>query len=131
MVELTFREQQNPVMEVLNIPITLSESFFEMAKKQSWYNNTVFVIVADHCASSAGKTELPMDKYRIPAMVYVPDGSVQPQQFGKLMSQIDLMPTVFGLFKFQLYFKISGTGCSEASLYTQSLYRYLSGSGLY
>jgi phosphoglycerol transferase MdoB-like AlkP superfamily enzyme len=68
--------------------------FFEMARKQSWYNNTVFVIVADHCASSAGKTELPMDKYRIPAMVYAPDGSVQPQQFAKLMSQIDLMPTV-------------------------------------
>jgi hypothetical protein len=32
-----------------------------------------FVIVADHCASSAGKTELPVDKYRIPAMIYSPD----------------------------------------------------------
>jgi phosphoglycerol transferase MdoB-like AlkP superfamily enzyme len=41
-----------------------------MAKKQDWYKNTVFVIIADHCASSAGKTELPMDKYRIPAMIF-------------------------------------------------------------
>ena len=46
--------------------------FFEMAQKQPWFKNTVFVIVADHCSSSAGKTELPMDKYRIPAMIYAP-----------------------------------------------------------
>ena len=41
-----------------------------MAAKQLLVQNTVFVIVADHCSSSAGKTELPMDKYRIPAMIY-------------------------------------------------------------
>ncbi|MEZ0131152.1 LTA synthase family protein, partial [Flavobacterium sp. LBUM151] len=46
------------------------KKFFEMAQKQPWYKNTVFVIVADHCASSAGKTELPLDKYRIPALIY-------------------------------------------------------------
>ena len=56
------------------------KKFFEMAKKQPWYKNTVFVIVADHCASSAGKTELPMDKYRIPAMIYSP-GFISPQDF--------------------------------------------------
>ena len=54
--------------------------FFEMAQKQPWFKNTVFVIVADHCSSSAGKTELPMDKYRIPAMIYAPE-FVAPQKF--------------------------------------------------
>jgi phosphoglycerol transferase MdoB-like AlkP superfamily enzyme len=48
------------------------KKFFEMAEKQPWFSNTVFVIVADHCASSAGKTELPVDKYRIPTMIYSP-----------------------------------------------------------
>ncbi|KHE68880.1 LTA synthase family protein, partial [Capnocytophaga sp. oral taxon 329] len=38
--------------------------FFELAKQQEWYKNTLFVIVADHCASSAGSTELPLDGYR-------------------------------------------------------------------
>jgi phosphoglycerol transferase MdoB-like AlkP superfamily enzyme len=50
--------------------------------------NTVFVILADHCASSAGKTELPVDKYRIPAMIYSP-GFIAPAQYTNLMSQID------------------------------------------
>lgn len=83
------------------------KKFFEMAKKQDWYKNTVFVIVADHCASSAGKTELPMDKYRIPAMVFS-DGFVQPQKFTQLMSQIDVMPTVLGLLNFNYQSKFLG-----------------------
>lgn len=79
--------------------------FFEMAQKQPWFKNTVFVIVADHCSSSAGKTELPMDKYRIPAMIYAPE-FVAPQKFSQVTSQIDVMPTVLGLlnFKYQTRF---------------------------
>ncbi|KXH83201.1 sulfatase [Chryseobacterium kwangjuense] len=81
--------------------------FFEMAKKQDWYKNTVFVIIADHCASSAGKTELPADKYRIPAMIFS-EGFIQPQKFDKLMSQIDVMPTLFGLLNFSYQSKFLG-----------------------
>ncbi|MFM9825503.1 LTA synthase family protein [Flavobacterium sp.] len=81
--------------------------FFEMAKKQPWFSNTVFVIVADHCASSAGKTELPLDKYRIPAMIYAPN-YIKPKHYNNLMSQIDLMPTVFGLLHFNYSSKFFG-----------------------
>lgn len=81
--------------------------FFDMAKKQDWYKNTVFVIIADHCASSAGKTELPMDKYRIPAMIFS-EGFIQPQKFDTLMSQIDVMPTLFGLLNFSYQSKFLG-----------------------
>lgn len=70
--------------------------FFRLAQQQPWFDNTVFVIVADHCASSAGKTDLPLEKYHIPAMVYAP-GHIEPQAVGKFCSQIDLMPTVFAL----------------------------------
>lgn len=83
------------------------KKFFEMAKKQDWYKNTVFVIVADHCASSSGKTELPMDKYRIPAMVFS-EGFIEPQKFNTLMSQIDVMPTLMGLLKFNYTSKFYG-----------------------
>jgi len=83
------------------------QQFFKMAEKQPWFKNTVFVILADHCASSSGKTELPADKYRIPAMVYAP-GFIQPQHFTNLMSQIDVMPTVFGLLNFNYQSKFYG-----------------------
>lgn len=81
--------------------------FFKMAKKEPWYKNTVFVIVSDHCASSAGKTELPMDKYRIPGMIFS-EGFIAPQQFNPTMSQIDVMPTLFGLLNFKYQSKFLG-----------------------
>jgi len=80
--------------------------FFNKAKEQPWFNNTVFVIVADHCASSAGKTQLPLDKYRIPALIYAPD--IKPEKYTKLMSQIDIMPTLFGLLNFDYKSKFFG-----------------------
>jgi phosphoglycerol transferase MdoB-like AlkP superfamily enzyme len=83
------------------------KQFFEMAQKQSWYSNTVFVIVADHCASSAGKTELPLDKYRIPAMIFCPK-DIAPKNYSNLMSQIDVMPTLFGLLHFKYESKFFG-----------------------
>jgi phosphoglycerol transferase MdoB-like AlkP superfamily enzyme len=73
--------------------------FIESARKQAWFKNTIFIITADHCASSAGKTEIPLDKYHIPAMIYAPD-YIRPGKVNTLMSQIDLMPTVFGLLHF-------------------------------
>ena len=82
------------------------KKFFEMAKNQPWYNNTIFVILADHCASSSGKTELPIDKYRIPAMIF--DPTKQPEICNKMMSQIDIMPTLFGLLNFNYQSKFFG-----------------------
>ncbi len=41
--------------------------FIKEAKTKPWFKNTLFVIVADHCASSAGKADLPVNKYLIPA----------------------------------------------------------------
>ncbi|MEY3499853.1 MAG: hypothetical protein RL308_1522, partial [Bacteroidota bacterium] len=83
------------------------KEFFNKAKKQPWFANTVFVILADHCASSSGKTALPIDKYRIPAMIYSP-GFIAPKRYNNLMSQIDVMPTLFGLLNFNYQSKFFG-----------------------
>ena len=48
-----------------------------------------------------------MEKYRIPAFVYAP-GFIQPQKMDKLVSQIDLMPTVLGLLNFDYQSKFFG-----------------------
>ncbi|MEG2365240.1 MAG: sulfatase-like hydrolase/transferase [Alistipes sp.] len=70
--------------------------FFDEARHQPWFANTVFVITADHCASSAGKTEIPLTKYHIPAVIFAP-GIIEPTCVSQVASQIDLMPTLFGL----------------------------------
>lgn len=68
--------------------------FLTAARSKPWFNNTIFVMVADHCASSAGKWEINIDKHHIPAIIY---NLHQPaQKIDRLASQIDLMPTLFG-----------------------------------
>ncbi len=67
------------------------------AAKRPWFKDTVFVIVADHCASSAGKEELPINKYHIPMLIYAPGGQIAPGKINTRMSQIDYAPTLLGL----------------------------------
>lgn len=70
--------------------------FLKDAQRKPWFANTVFVIVADHCSKSAGKTDLPVNRYHIPCYIYAP-GLVTPTIEKRLTSQIDLAPTVLGL----------------------------------
>ncbi len=71
----------------------------QLLKKSSakpWFKNTVFVIVADHCASSAGKDAIDVANYHIPALIVnLPES--HHQKVEKLCSQIDIMPTLFNL----------------------------------
>ena len=81
--------------------------FIRECSKKPWFDNTVFVIVADHCSGSAGTTNLPVDKYHIPMMIYSP-AHVQPGKMERVMSQIDIGPTVFGMLNFSYNSKFYG-----------------------
>lgn len=81
--------------------------FLKDAQLKAWFSNTIFVIVADHCASAAGKTDLPVTGYHIPLLIYSP-ANIQPQKVDALMSQIDLAPTILGLLKFNYRSKFIG-----------------------
>lgn len=72
------------------------KKMFEKAKTKPWFKNTVFIIIADHCASSAGKDEIDVANYHIPAFI-VNMPSEMNQKITKQCSQIDLFPTYFAL----------------------------------
>lgn len=67
--------------------------FLDRARSHPWFGRTVFVIIADHCAASAGKTSVPVYNYHIPCFIYAPE-LLQPRVVSTLCSQIDIMPTV-------------------------------------
>jgi phosphoglycerol transferase MdoB-like AlkP superfamily enzyme len=69
------------------------------AKKKPWFNDTIFVIVADHCGDSAAKLALPVKHYEIPLFIYAP-AIIKPQVVDRMMSQIDIAPTLLGLLNF-------------------------------
>jgi phosphoglycerol transferase MdoB-like AlkP superfamily enzyme len=83
------------------------QQFFETARTRPWFDNTIFVVVADHCAHSAGKSELPLHRYHIPLFFYAPK-LIEPGKVDTLASQIDLMPTLLGKLNWNYKSKFFG-----------------------
>ena len=81
--------------------------FIEAARSKPWFDDTLFVITADHGASARGTSQIPLDKYAIPVLVYAPR-HVAPRRVDRLMSQIDIAPTILGLLDFSYYTKFFG-----------------------
>jgi len=82
-------------------------AFLDEARHHPWFSDTVFVFVADHCAGSAGRLDMPVYRYRIPLIVYAP-GLVAPGVNDSLASQVDLAPTLFGLLHWSYPSKFFG-----------------------
>jgi len=80
----------------------------EEARQKPWFDNTIFVFVADHCAGSAGNTDVPLWRYQIPAIFYAPK-IIKHQVFDKNVSQIDLAPTLLGMMNLSYKSKFFGT----------------------
>jgi phosphoglycerol transferase MdoB-like AlkP superfamily enzyme len=82
-------------------------NFLEQARNKPWFANTIFVIVADHCAKVAGKTTIPVLDYHIPCWIYAPQ-IVPPRIEDRLVGQIDLVPTLLGLLNLSYETKFYG-----------------------
>ena len=71
-------------------------NFFRKARKESWYDNTVFVIVADHGKLvGQSSSELPESYNHIPLMII--GSGMENQIYDGLGTQVDIMPTLLGL----------------------------------
>ena len=82
--------------------------FLKESSTKPWYNNTIFVIVADHCAGSAGNVQLPVTGYHIPMIIFAPGIIKQPQTVDRMTAQIDIPPTILGMLKFNYKSKFFG-----------------------
>lgn len=92
--------------------------FFDMAKSQPWYENTVFVITGDHGNREMKDTkyDTPYIKYHIPFIVYTPDGSIPPVRVeDRVMSQFDIAPTLLHIMGYDEPFVSLGTDLFDLS----------------
>jgi len=72
--------------------------FFEYAKGEPWYQNSIFVFVADHVSSEifAEKTKTPTGNSSIIMFIYTPDNAIIDKD-RNVAQQMDIMPTLLGL----------------------------------
>lgn len=71
--------------------------FFRAAKREAFWTNTVFVVVADHGARVYGEQTIPIHSYEIPLVMAGPAVVKTPQRIGQLGCSLDVAPTLLGL----------------------------------
>ena len=92
-------EGGRPIHKCIRYTDMALRRFFERASHEPWYDNTVFVIVADHTNQHSHPFyNTDQGLYSIPIIFYTPDGSLKPgMRRDVIAQQIDVMPTVLGL----------------------------------
>lgn len=89
-----------PIQQCYNYTDIALQKFFATASKMPWFNNTLFVITADHAAQTCipeyGNT---VGHYAVPLLVYYPGGNLKGK-VNKLAQHIDLMPTLLSYLNY-------------------------------
>lgn len=80
--------------------------FFELAKKEDYFKDTVFVVIADHNVRVYGDQIVPIDMFQIPAIIVSSD--IPHQIFTNLTSQSDVLATALDLIGIDLSYPILG-----------------------
>ncbi|MEG1607936.1 MAG: LTA synthase family protein [Mucinivorans sp.] len=98
--------------------------FFDFARRQTWFNNTLFVFVADHVSSEifASVTSTPTGNSHIVYFMYTPDGSLKGKS-NQITQQIDITPTLLGLMEYDKPYMAFGQN-SFAPRYTPFAINY-------
>jgi phosphoglycerol transferase MdoB-like AlkP superfamily enzyme len=71
--------------------------FFRAARQESFWTNTIFVVVADHGARVYGSQSIPVRSYEIPMLIAGPAAVRQPARIPQLGCSLDVPPTILGL----------------------------------
>lgn len=69
--------------------------FFRKARSSKYWDNTLFLVIADHDDVVKGPSLIPIEHFRIPGLIL--GGAVKPAVFDKIASQADLPPTLLSL----------------------------------
>lgn len=84
-----------PVEECIGYSDNALRMFFDNAKQQPWFNNTIFVITADHSIQpDHNEYKNSINAFAIPIFIYAPGDSTIVGTDNQLAQQIDIMPTI-------------------------------------
>ena len=65
--------------------------FFDQARASEYWDDTVFLVVADHNSRVRGASLVPIQRFHIPGLFL--GGTIEPEKIDSTCSQIDLLPT--------------------------------------
>jgi phosphoglycerol transferase MdoB-like AlkP superfamily enzyme len=122
---------ENPVLKSIAYVDASIKNYMECAKKQAWFEKTIFVFMADHTGPVVDSTNLEFEHYfEIPILFYAKNPEIlnglNPNQYAQ---QIDLFPTLNELFSLgyintnHLARSLYSQGPKTIALYTDNHYQ--------
>ncbi|OUR91431.1 hypothetical protein A9Q87_10765 [Flavobacteriales bacterium 34_180_T64] len=75
------------------------QQLISMSSKQPWFDNTIFIFVADHGVPISAPYDISLDYHHSPLLFYSPKYIPEPQTHQQIGGQIDVFPTLMGLLE--------------------------------
>ena len=90
--------------------------FFEEAKKEPWFENTIFIITSDHSnqVDYGDMYYKTVNRYSVPILIYKPDNSMAGVN-KELAQQIDIYPTVLDMIGYDKPFRSWGRSLVDST----------------
>jgi len=103
--ENTFPEGDLDIHKTIGYSDFVLKEFFERAKKEDWYKNTLFVITADHTSpeSKDKKYKNKIGRYSIPIIYFMGDSTIKGVD-NTITQQIDILPTILDMIGYDKEF---------------------------
>ena len=90
-----FKEEGIVIHKCIRYTDNALRLFFEKAKRQPWYENTLFVITSDHTnLSDHAYYQSDLGGFCSPIIFFDPSGDMKPGMRNAIAQHIDIMPTV-------------------------------------
>jgi len=109
-----YEQPKNTVNNAIKFADFAIGKFFDLAKKEEYFKNTIFIVIADHNTRTKGKNLVPIPKFHIPALIIGP-GIEKGNVYSKLCSQIDIPPTLLSLAGIQTQTPMVGRNLLQLS----------------
>jgi len=97
-------------------------NFIAKAKESAYWEDTLFLIVADHDARVFGAELVPVKSFHIPGVIIGKD--VAPRQDTRLVSQIDLAPTLLSLMGIEDSYPMLGHDLTQPDISERAMMQF-------
>jgi len=104
--KVAFNENDDPRDRAIRYADLALGQFIAQAKKEAYWQDTVFLIVADHDARVFGGELVPIQSFHIPGVIL--GNNISEKLDNRLVSQIDLAPTLLSLIGVEDYTPMIG-----------------------
>lgn len=133
-----FNKHQEPFLNCIEYLDFALQQFFNISKNKPWFNNTLFVITADHTAPLLkNETTTLMDDFRIPLVFFQQNNHDLKGITNSIANQIDILPSVLANLNYNKpYFSFGNNLFSNSTIknaiqFTGNIYQYIDSTNFY